>query len=62
MQMDVNHMHRPLKHLVIVSDYVKYITDSVYCSYCLNGARCEALPTSAICHCAAGYFGDGCGQ
>ena len=34
---------------------------TVNCLFCQNGATCgEAMST--VCHCADGYYGDGCGK
>ena len=37
-------------------------TEPVYCLFCQNGARCEEQGITARCHCADGYYGDGCGK
>ena len=36
--------------------------EAVQCPFCINGATCEETEISATCHCADGYFGDGCGE
>ena len=37
-------------------------TVNLHCIPCQNGATCEQTAISARCHCAEGYFGDGCGE
>ena len=37
-------------------------TVSLHCIPCKNGATCEQTGISARCHCAEGFFGDGCGE
>ena len=34
----------------------------LYCFFCQNGASCEEQGITARCHCADGYYGDGCGK
>ena len=51
-----------LKKYVILMNAGICILEPLSCLFCKNGATCEATATSARCHCAEGYFGDGCGR